>query len=262
MHDDENPYRGPNSSDFGALPARAPKRRSPIFFRVLLVVGIVGVLIALLLPVRRGAPEAARRNACASKLKQIGIALQNYVNAHGALPPAYTTDADGKPLHSWRTLILPYVEEVPLYKTIDLTKPWDDPANAEAFETGVDEYRCPSSAIEQENLTTYLAIVTPTSCLRAGEPRKLSEVTDGHERTLVVIEVDDDHAVPWMSPVDADEQLILALTEKSKLSHTYGMQAVFVDGRVQFLGAELSANQRRALISIAGGERVSTDDFE
>ena len=49
-----------------------------------------------------------------------------------ALPPAYTVDADGRPLHSWRTLILPYLEQEPLYQTIDLSKPWNDPANAKA----------------------------------------------------------------------------------------------------------------------------------
>ena len=59
----------------------------------------------------------------------------NYEQAYNALPPAYTVDANGRPLHSWRTLILPYLEQESLYQTIDLSKPWNDPANARAVET-------------------------------------------------------------------------------------------------------------------------------
>ena len=72
---------------------------------------------------------------CANNLKQIALALRNYESVYHALPPAYTVDAEGKPLHSWRTLILPYLEQQALYDKIDLSKPWDDPANKEAYET-------------------------------------------------------------------------------------------------------------------------------
>jgi Tfp pilus assembly protein PilE len=77
---------------------------------LLYFVAILGVLMCLLFPAtRRGSHEAARRNNCAAMLHQIGIALHEYAKVHGALPPAYTVDADGESLHSWRTLILPYI---------------------------------------------------------------------------------------------------------------------------------------------------------
>ena len=72
-----------------------------------------------------------------NNLKQIALALLNYEQAHHALPPAYTVDAQGRPLHSWRTLILPYLDQESLYQTIDLSKPWNDPANAKALETSL-----------------------------------------------------------------------------------------------------------------------------
>ena len=112
---------------------------------LLVVVGIIAFLIALLIPATRSARPAARRSQCANNLKQIALALHNYEQAHKALPPAYTVDAEGRPLHSWRTLILPYMEQEPLYRTIDLSKPWDDPANAKALETVVPVYRCPEA---------------------------------------------------------------------------------------------------------------------
>ena len=154
------------------------------------------------------------RTQCKNNLKQIALALHNYNDQYGALPPAYTVDENGTPLHSWRTFILPFLEQKPLYDKIDLTKAWDDPVNAEAYKSTIWAYRCPS-ADGPETHTTYLAVVTSNSCLRAAEPRLLSEITDGTANTLMVIEADLEHAVHWMSPMDADESLIMAISETS-----------------------------------------------
>ncbi|MBC7816215.1 MAG: DUF1559 domain-containing protein [Planctomycetaceae bacterium] len=218
---------------------------------ILMAIAVVG--IALLLPATRSARPTARRMECQNNIKQIALALLNYTSQNHALPPAYTVDADGKPLHSWRTLILPYLDQKPLYDKIDLTKAWDDPVNAEAFQTKVSVYCCPV-AIGPENNATYLAVVTSNSCFHPTEPRRLSEITDDQSQTLMVIEVDADHAVPWMTPRDADESLILALGPKNKLAHSSGMNAAFVDGRTEFLNANLTIDRLRALISIAGSD--------
>ena len=211
---------------------------------------LAGLVLALLMPAVRSAPGAARRTQCRNNLKQIGIALHNYADEWGALPPAYTVDADGKPLHSWRTLILPYVDQGPLYKTIDLSKAWNDPANARAYETSLQVYRCPSTE-GPATQTTYLAVVARGGCFRPGEPRAFSEITDGHDETLMLIEVAPEHAVHWMSPVDADERQILGFGPDSRLAHSGGLHALLVDGSVHYLSAEISADQRRELISIS-----------
>ena len=223
---------------------------------LIFVIVILAVLAAFLLPAQRTAREPARRSQCKNNLKQIGLALHNYVDVYHALPPAYTIDADGKPLHSWRTLILPYMEQNALYDKIDLTKAWDDPMNAEAFKSIVEVYRCPS-ADRPASHTTYMAIVTANSCFRPTEPRPLSEITDKHAVTLLVVEMSSEHAVPWMAPRDADEAMFLALNPQNKHAHTGGMHAVFVDGTVRFLNANLPTDTRRTLISIAGNEQVT-----
>lgn len=248
-----------NGSNNANLP-----RRSKIFhfslLELLIVVAIIGIVIALLLPARRGTREVARRNQCLNSLKQIAIALQNYADVHHALPPAYTTDADGKPLHSWRTLILPYVEEQQLFDSIDFTKPWDDPANAQANKTNLSFFQCPSVDIP-ETYTTYLAIVTPNSCLQPTTPRALSDIKDGASQTWMIVEVDAKHAVPWMAPTDADENTVLSLGgPNSRSPHPVGLNAAFVDGHVEFFSSELTADQRRALISIAGNDNSSIED--
>ena len=226
---------------------------------LLVILAIIVVLIALVSPAMRGTGHArdnARQIQCMYNLKQIALALKKYEEIHHALPPAYTTDANGKPLHSWRTLILPFIEQGKLYESIDLTKPWDDPANAEAAKKLVEVYHCPSSECD-DNHTTYFAVLTPNSCLRATETRNLSDVTDAASKTLMVIEVNDEHAVPWMSPIDADEDVVLNLGKSQPTApHRKGMNAAFVDGHVDFLNADLSTDQRRALISIGGNEKV------
>jgi type II secretory pathway pseudopilin PulG len=226
--------------------------------KILAVLAVIMLLVALLLPAMRSAREPARRNQCLSQLKQIALAMHTYAEVHGEFPPAYTTDADGKPLHSWRTLILPYMEERQLYASIDLTKPWDDPVNAKAFKTHLENYQCPSEFAEPDNRTGYLAVVTPESVIRATEPRKREDLAGKSKSALMVIEVGEEHAVPWMSPVDADEAMVLGLGQtESATPHSSGMNAALADGRGIFLQSELSKDSRRALISLDAADNAA-----
>jgi len=250
MSDYDNPYASPSPE---SVP---PKLKTGLKFnliRLLVIGGIIAVVIALMLPATRRASPAARRTQCKNNLKQIGLALYNYHDTYHAFPPAFTVDADGKPLHSWRTLLLPYLDQKPLYDKIDLAKAWDNPVNAEAFKTHFHVFHCPSTEGPMTH-TTYMAVVGFRSCFQPAESRSLSEITDNHSETLMVIEVANDKAVHWMSPVDANEQFVLDFEPKSKLDHTGGTHALFVDGSVRFLSANLDPAVRRALISIDGNE--------
>ncbi len=249
---DETSHSNQPSADTSSAP---PRSWLSIALMALAGLAVLLLLGAMLLPNVRSVPEAGRRNSCQLNMKQIALALRNYEAEYGVLPPAYTVDAEGRPLHSWRTLILPYLAEGPLYDSIDLSKAWDDPVNADARQAYVDAYLCPSLQ-GPDSHTTYLAVVTPDSYLRAAEPRKLADITDRTASTLLVIEVDEDHAVEWMAPVDADESLVLSLGPGSKFDHAGGSHAAFADGHVSFLqwSDELSAGLRRAMISIAGND--------
>jgi len=251
-----NPYESPEKA--GEPLARKTGTLGGCLVQFAVVVSVVAILIALLLPARRSATGAARRSQCTNNLKQIGLALHNYVSVKHAFPPAYTVDENGKPLHSWRTLILPYLEQQTLYDKIDLSKPWDDPANKEAYETVVDAYQCPSVDIPATH-TTYLAVVARGGCFEPDEPLGLSDITDGTSSALMVLEVDAGNSTHWMSPTDADQQLILN-REAIPPPHRGGSQALCADGSVHFLPSELNPAVLRARISIDGNDDAVVKD--
>jgi len=228
--------------------------------KVVAVLGVIVVFIGLLLPAPRVARESDRRIQCWNNLKPIMLGLRNYAEKYDVFPPAYTVDAAGKPMHSWRTLILPYVEQEELYKSIDLTKPWNDPVNSTAFKTQLNVYLCPSMG-NFNNETTYRAMVGPNACFLPTKPRRLDEITDPHESTVAVIEGPVDQPVPWMAPIDADESLFQSLTTTPGSRHPGGANVGMVDGSVKFLKATCPADVRHALSTIAGKDVPRADQY-
>lgn len=248
----ENPYTGPDSQE---LTQGSEKRFS--WLSVLVVCSIVAILIVLFLPFRRDARQAARRTQCSNNLKRIAFALHNYAEVNRALPPAYTVDDSGRPLHSWRTLILPYLDQQELFEAIDLTKTWDDPVNAQASETSLSVFRCPSATIPDSH-TTYVGLKGINSCFHPDRPRPFSEITDGISQTAMVIEVSSEQSVHWMAPQDHGAEFLMSFGTETDLAHTGGTQVSFADGSVHFLLCEISDSERRDLISIASGGDENT----
>jgi prepilin-type N-terminal cleavage/methylation domain-containing protein len=236
-------------------------RRTPNGFTLiefLVVLAIIGILIALLLPAVRNAHPHRERSQCQNNLKVIGLALHNYHDTYGSFPPAYTVDESGTRLHSWRTLILPYLEQQPLYDQIDLTKPWNDPANVAVFKTArVPTYVCPSTDLK-DSQTTYVAVVGPETCFPDAGSRRLSDITDGPSDTLLVFETDHAHAVLWMEPVDADADgfFDFGRDTEQELAHTGGTHVLLGDGAARFISRELPTATRRALLTVAEADDV------
>ncbi|HEX6960491.1 MAG TPA: DUF1559 domain-containing protein [Lacipirellula sp.] len=135
---------------------------------LLVVIAIIGVLIALLLPAVQAAREAARRNQCLSNLRQLSIGLVNYENANGRFPSAFEYSATANPATlpatqigpNWLVRILPFVEQAPLYNSIDETVTIagkNDPVighanNAHVRETFVESFLCPSDTYNRTPL--------------------------------------------------------------------------------------------------------------
>jgi prepilin-type processing-associated H-X9-DG protein len=216
------------------------------------------LLVALLLPAVQAAREAARRAQCANNMKQIGLAMHNYHDINGAFPPAYVSDSDGKPMHSWRVLILPYMEQQGLYSAYDQSQPWDAATNRALLSQMPVTYQCQSSGVAGQN-TSYVVVRGPETMFDVDKPCKIADITDGTSNTIMVIEAP--HAnIPWTEPRDLDlAQATMAINAGANSPHSDhpgGAQVLFADGSVRFLKAGIPQDQLRAMFTKAGNEMV------
>lgn len=244
----DNPYESPEGVE-------SAKSLGTLAVRSLVILSIVATIAAFLLPATRRGREPARRTHCLNNVRQIILAMHNYSDVYGGFPPAYTVDQQGQPLHSWRTLLLPYVDEKALYESIDLSKPWDDPVNVGFAAEIPPVYRCPSAVIPDGH-TTYVALVGDDLFLHPTKLRKISEINDGFSNTLAVLDVPVADSVPWMAPDDTDGQPFFTLSEETEVSHPGVMLAARADGSVYTISASEPGTKRRALTTIDGGEMV------
>jgi prepilin-type N-terminal cleavage/methylation domain-containing protein/prepilin-type processing-associated H-X9-DG protein len=138
-------------------------RQGFTLIELLVVIAIIGVLIGLLLPAVQMVRESAARSKCLNNVKQMGLALHNYHDANGSLPSGIISllqdpnwreppndctafPDDLGPGWSMFALILPYIEQDNLYRSINFSLPVADPSNTSARDTKVDTYLCPSDA--------------------------------------------------------------------------------------------------------------------
>jgi hypothetical protein len=168
---------------------------------LMLCVGVGGLLYGLVMPEVDKARYASRRVESTNNLRKILMALHAYEAANGAFPPAMVTDPSGKPLYSWRVLILPQLGEDELYAQFDKSKAWDDPANKDVSDAMVDVFRSPSDDDLDENGVSYVAIVGKNTMFPATTGRKVREVQDGASNTIMLLEVRD-FPGSWAAPID------------------------------------------------------------
>ena len=210
---------------------------------LLVVIAIIAVLIALLLPAVQQAREAARRTQCKNNLKQMGLAIHNYEGSCRVFPPSsisapgrgvwnYPGTGPADPnirLHSFASLILPYVEASNLYNTIDYNVSALAPANGNAASQILPFYRCPSYSGKEFStdplyvttvgydkfaIRNYVAIGATTVVGLSGAipangvmfPQSRTgfrDITDGTSNTIMVAESREEKASVWIDGTSA-----------------------------------------------------------
>jgi prepilin-type processing-associated H-X9-DG protein len=238
------------------------RKMSTLLIVVLVVGGLfalfmcAAVPVALLVPAVQQAREAARRTQCMNNLKQIGLALHNYADQHGTFPPAFISDETGKPMHSWRVLILPYIEETQLYSEYNFSEPWDGPNNSRLLSRMPKVYACPSNP-PGGTATAYMGALGDHCVFRGSQPVRFADITDGASNTLLVGETAEAN-IPWMKPADVDVKLHPSIGDKYGFSshHTGGANFLMADGAVRFISQSIAAQTLKALFTRDGNEQV------
>lgn len=206
--------------------------------------------------------ERFARRQCVDNLKTLGLAMHNYHGVHGTFPPAYSSDAQGKPLLSWRVLILKYLDEEELFKEFHLDEPWDAPHNRALIGRMPKVFACPSrrGGALASGMTIYKTPRGPQTAFPGSFGVNLKNVTDGTSNTIMIVETPADQAVTWTKPDDWDVPATLDV--KAILSrHVGGADATMMDGSVRFFRDTTTAETLGKLLTPAGGEPIGAGDW-
>ena len=204
-------------------------------------------------PDRDISPRAHSTN----KMKQIALCMHNYHDTRKRFPARAVFDKNGKPLLSWRVLILPYLQEGNLYNQFHLDESWDSPHNKKLIERMPAAFRSPASKAPA-NMTTYLVPVGPGSLFEGNKGRSFREIRDGTSNTLMLVEANDSQAVIWTKPDDFEYDQQDPMKGLVGL-YPDGFLAGLADGSVQFVWSSVDPTVLKAFFTHNGGEKVGLE---
>jgi hypothetical protein len=188
-----------------------------------------------------------------NQLKQIGLAMHNFHDVKGYLPPQALADKDGKKLLSWRVLILPYIEQSALYNEFHLDEAWDSPHNLKLAEIVPSVYLAKDVKQSGPYKTRLVAPLTVNSAFgKPGEATRFQDIRDGLSNTVLIVETAPENAVIWTKPEDIVVDVSSPLA--SIISATAnGFFALIGDGSARFFErANVDNEMLRGFLSIDG----------
>lgn len=220
--------------------------------------------------------EAAERSQC--NLGHLRAGLLNYHEAHGGLPPAVLYDKNKKPLHSWRVLVLPYIEESKLYEEFRLDEPWNSPHNLALLPRMPKGYAGPgrkAALLPPYHTALHVFLGRGTAFEERPKRKALSstidplkeavglkvpdDFPDGPEDTLLFVEAGE--PVPWTKPLELAYEPDGPLPELRGLFR-HGFRACTVHGPYRFVRHDTDEATLRALITRNGGEKVDASSLK
>ncbi len=199
---------------------------------------------------------AADKLRSQNNLKQMALAMHNYHDTYRHLPGPAIYSKDGKPLLSWRVAILPFVEQLELYKQFKLHEPWDSPHNKKLLEKMPKLYEPVRGQTKQPYTTYYQVFVGPGTAFEAGKKLGLRDFPDGTSNTILIVEAGE--PVPWTKPAD------LPYNPQKDLPKLGGLfdgdfNAVFADAAVDFISRRFDPAVLRLAITRNDGQPFDRD---
>jgi prepilin-type processing-associated H-X9-DG protein len=221
------------------------------------------IVVGLMLPAVGGRP-APQRALCANNMRQLGLAMLMYHEKNGRFPPAFVADKNGKPMHSWRTLLLPYLESE-LGDKYNFDEPWDSPSNRKVTDVPLAVFRCPSEPGGKQPTTSYMMVVGPHTISDGPHSKRSKDITDNEAQTIMLVEVADS-GVRWAEPKDLEfDQIDFKIngTTHPGISshHRGGVNIVFADGHVSSISTATPPELIKAMLTINGSEKIRDEDL-
>lgn len=220
-----------------------------------LVIGVTCWLYVL----ARSAREAAIATQAVCPFKCLGLALHNYHDTYGSLPPAYLADEQGRPIHSWRALILPFVEQRHLYDQYRFDEPWDGPNNSQLLDRMPRTFHVPSEPASNSRTNIVAIVGEPTAFPGAGVTR-FRDFRNGLDNTILLAEIADSDIL-WLEPRDlCFDEMSFRINDPTRpsisSSRRRGPYIVSAAGVVKTV-LEMHPETLRNMATIDGGEEVA-----
>lgn len=237
-------------------------------WQLLLAVTVVAMLLGVAMWFLYWVNEA--RSAAANAVlqghqKQTVLALHNYHDLHGVMPPA--GDASKSPPEmSWRVAITPYMESQAFFNAYRQDLPWNAAANDGLCRQFASRhlFTHPSAKNRDDACTNIVAVTGPGTLWPDSGPRKLEDVSDGLRQTIILVEIARSD-IAWHEPrdIDIDEVSFVPGPGKRVIGgHARGgAYVVFADGQVKWLPDTITPQTLRALLTIDGGEDVDVSSI-
>ena len=245
-----------------------------------LLIGTMAIcmLLAILVPSIRHVRRSEMQRECMANLKLLGLALHDYHDVHRKFPSATTYAADGRPMHSWRVLITPWLDDFPFFSGYDRNEPWDGPNNRRLGDDMPDSwrrstppnespgkpfqyvlypswYRCPSAPVSQDPMcTNYVMLIDDRPGKPNGPPHLPGSVPPSLNpgSAVWVIEIADSD-IHWMEPRDVLlSELSMKINDRSKrslASYHGGACVLHADGSVEILDEATTEERVRELLA-------------
>lgn len=223
--------------------------------------GIVTGFLWVVLPLIGFDAETVNQQIVQEKMVRIASAMRQYHDDYGRLPPPVVYDDAGKPMHSWRALLLPYLDDQKLFMGYRFDEAWDSSHNSTLHSAAFEPFQLPGSNLTTSINHTGFMVIVGTDTLfpdnRLGTP--LSAATDGLSSTILVVEVDQS-GVHWLQPADLDSAAmtfsINGSFPGSEISDPSGEGGwvVMADGKPRFLKNDTSGDEVQSLVTRASND--------
>jgi len=209
-----------------------------------------------------GIRQVARRNQSTNQLKQMALATHKQTETEG-LASEESSTSEVRPVHSWQTEMLPYIEEAQLYQRVQRDLPWDHESNRAALSTTVDIYESPYSSANGQRLHDRSGYALSDysaneQVVKDGKRIDFDSLTDGASRTLLHGEALRRRR-PWGKPGNVRDPaggINLSSNGFNGALGTAGAVFSYADGRASFIPETIDPDVLRALSTPAGGEEI------